>query len=143
MAWSSSPSGRSPYEALQNRVLVDEDCKFAEMNLDRSPDRDNEFRQVLGIDRDCACDIPPDIDEREPKAIWADLGQLASGVRQTKAFFRKKTDIASAARPLATANATESSLAKLLDGFWGKLWNGLCTPATKPGICAASVSLPA
>lgn len=72
---------------LQLQVLPDEDWKFADMTLEMPPERANELRAAMGIDSNYSCDIPADIDDRPPAAVWADLIELLAGERPDESCF--------------------------------------------------------
>lgn len=74
-------------DVLQNRVLFDEDWQFDSMTLDIPPDHADELRAGMGIDRDYFCAIPPDVDERPPEVVWADIFELVTGTRPDESVF--------------------------------------------------------
>ncbi len=74
-------------DAVQGWVLADEDWQMDGLTLDLPPDKNREFKQALGIRDDYFTDIPPDANDQQARAAWADILELINGQRPDEAVF--------------------------------------------------------
>ncbi|MFB3106225.1 MAG: hypothetical protein ACE1ZA_15075 [Pseudomonadales bacterium] len=74
-------------DAVQGWVLADEDWQMDGLTLDLPPDKNREFKQALGIRDDYFTDIPPDANDQQARAAWANILELINGQRPDEAVF--------------------------------------------------------
>ena len=68
-------------EEIQSWVLADEDWQMDDRALDLPPDKSRVFKQALGIRDDYFTDVPPDANNQQARAAWADILELINGQR--------------------------------------------------------------
>ena len=73
---------------IQSWMLADEDWQLDDRALDLPPDKSREFKQTLGIRDDYFTDVPPDPNDQQARAAWADIVEIASGQRPDEAVIR-------------------------------------------------------
>jgi len=74
-------------DEIRGWVLQDVDWQMDGRTLDLPPEKSREFKRRLGIHDDYFTDVPPDVNDEQACAAWADIVELVDGQRPEEAVF--------------------------------------------------------